>query len=321
MTVITSRTLEMLTLRYVLVCACAIGTALQPLAAAAGQKAVASRTFATPEEAAKTLVDTVRKGDVSALLAIFGPDGKELFDSSDPATARMNQQVFTMAAKERWYLEDAAPNRKILVIGNEDWPFPVPLVKEGAAWRFDTAAGKEEILSRRIGRNELDTIATLRAYVAAQQRYAAQGHDGKPSGIYATRLASDPGKQNGLYWPTAKGQTRSPLGELVAQAAEDGRPINSTGTQPSPFHGYRFKILTAQGAAASGGAKNYIVNGEMSGGFAMVAWPAQYDATGVMTFIVSSDGIIRQKDLGPGTEAAAKKITVYNPDSSWQRVQ
>jgi hypothetical protein len=308
-----------LTLRRALVTG-ALAMALAPLADAAAQKAAASRTFGTPEEAAKTLVETVRNGDVDALLAIFGPEGKDLLESSDRATARMNQQVFTIAAAERWYLEDAAPNRKTLVIGNEEWPFPVPLVKDAAAWRFDTAAGKEEILARRIGRNELDTIATLRAYVTAQQRYAAQARDGKPSGIYATKLASDPGKQNGLYWPTTKGQPRSPLGELVAQAAEEGRAIDNASAQPAPFHGYLFKILTAQGPAASGGARSYIVKGEMSGGFAMVAWPAQYDATGVMTFIVGSDGSIRQKDLGPGTDAAARKITAYNPDSSWQRL-
>ena len=313
-------------LHHGLVYACALGVALWIALAAlttgtAAQTPAASRTFATPEEAAKALVDTVKKGDVSALLAIFGSEGKDLLDSSDPATARMNQQVFIVAAGEQWHLEDASPNRKTLVIGNENWPFPVPLVKDGAAWRFDTAAGKEEILARRIGRNELETIATLRAYVAAQQRYAAQGRDGKPSGIYAAKLASDPGKQNGLYWPTTKGQVRSPLGELVAQAAEEGRAINTAGAQPAAFHGYRFKILTAQGPAAPGGARSYIVKGEMSGGFAMVAWPAQYDVTGVMTFIVGSDGVIREKDFGPGTDAAAKKMTVYNPDSSWKQVQ
>jgi hypothetical protein len=340
MNVSTSRTPAILTCRHAVVCAFALMAlaslpdAGAPAAAAqkaapqkpasqnaAAPKSVAARTFATPEEAAKALVDTVRKGDVGALLAIFGPDGQALLESSDRATARMHQQVFTIAAAERWYLEDAAPDRKTLVIGNEEWPFPVPLVKDAAAWRFDTAAGKEEILARRIGRNELDTIATLRAYVTAQHRYAAQGHDGKPPGLYATKLASDPGKQNGLYWPTSRGETRSPLGELVAQAAEEGRPINSTGAQQSPFHGYHFKILTAQGAAAAGGARSFIVKGDMSGGFAMVAWPAQYDATGVMTFLIGTDGTVWQKDLGPDTDAAARRITLYNPDTSWQRVR
>ena len=233
----------------------------------------------------------------------------------------MNRQVFAVAFREQWHLEDATPTRKTLVVGNEDWPFPVPLVKGADGWRFDTAAGKEEVLARRIGRNELQAIATCRAYVTAQQRYAQQGHDGKPAGVHATKFQSDPGKENGLYWPAARGQKRSPLGDLVAQAAEEGRPLGGDRTQPTPFHGYYFKILTGQGAAASGGARSYIVKGEMSGGFALVAWPAQYDATGVMTFIVNQDGTVRERDLGPQTDAIARKMTVYNPDASWRQVQ
>jgi hypothetical protein len=289
------------------------------LSALAAAQAPAPRSFATADDAVKALVDTVKKGDVDALLAIFGPEGKELIDSSDPATARMNRDVFRVASAEHWHLEDAGANRKTLVIGNEQWPFPVPLVKAGTGWHFDTAAGKEEVIARRIGRNELSTIETVRAYVTAQRRYAAQGHDGKPAGIYAMRFTSDPGKENGLFWPTAKGQKRSPLGDLVAQAASEGRPVG--GAQPSPFHGYYFKILTGQGAAATGGAKSYLVKGEMSGGFALVAWPAEYDVTGVMTFVVNQGGMIRQKDLGPGTAAAARAMTVYNPDTSWSLIR
>ena len=267
------------------------------------------------------MIDTVKAGNLESLLAIFGPEGKELIDSSEPAIARQNQQVFTVAVREKWHLEDAAPDRKTLVIGNEDWPFPVPLVKAGNGWRFDTAAGKEEVLARRIGRNELAAIDATRAYVTAQRRYAEAGHDGKPAGLHAAKFQSDPGKENGLYWPTTRGQKRSPLGDVVAQAAAEGRPVTGTATQPSPFHGYYFKILTAQGSAAQGGAKSYVVKGEMSGGFALVAWPAQYDATGIMTFIVNQDGVVREKDLGPGTDAAARKMTAYNPDSSWRVTQ
>ena len=197
----------------------------------------------------------------------------------------------------------------------------MPLVKGADGWRFDAAAGKEEVLARRIGRNELDAIATVRAYVTAQRRYAQQGHDGKPAGVHAIKFQSDPGKENGLYWPTARGQQRSPLGDLVAQAAEEQRPVGVDRTQPTPFHGYYFKILTGQGAAAPGGAKSYLVKGDMSGGFALVAWPAQYDATGVMTFIVNQDGIVRERDLGPQTDAIARKMTLYNPDKSWRPVQ
>jgi hypothetical protein len=281
----------------------------------------AQRTFPTPEDAVKALVDTVKAGNLESLLEIFGPEGKELIDSSDPATARQNQRVFVVAAAEKWHLEDAAPNRKTLIIGNEDWPFPAPLVKEANGWRFDAAAGKEEVLARRIGRNELMAIAATRAYVTAQRRYAEAGHDGKPAGLHAAKFQSDAGKENGLYWPAARGQKRSPLGDVVAQAAAEGRPVTGKPTQPSPFHGYYFKILTAQGAAAPGGAKSYVVKGAMSGGFALIAWPAQYDATGVMTFLVNQDGIVREKDLGKGTDAVARKMTSYNPDASWRHAQ
>jgi hypothetical protein len=287
----------------------------------AAAQSIQHRRFATPEDAVKTLVDTAKKGDLDALLALFGPDGKELLASSDPATARMNRQVFTVAAAEQWHLTDAGENRKTLVLGNEEWPFPVPLVKEASEWRFDTAAGKEEVIARRIGNNELAAIDTIRAYVTAQGRYAAQGHDGNQPGVYATKFMSDPGKENGLYWPTSRGQKRSPLGDLVAQAAEDGRPASRDRAQPSPFHGYYFRILTAQGPGAPGGAKPYVIKGQMSGGFALVAWPAQYDVTGIMTFIANQDGTVREKDLGPGTDATARKMSVYNPDASWRDVR
>jgi hypothetical protein len=266
----------------------------------------------------KALLEVAKKGDLDGLLALFGTDGKELIASSDPVVARQNRQVFAIAVREQWHLEDTAPNTKTLVIGNEQWPFPVPLIKVADGWQFDTAAGKEELVARRIGRNELAAIASSRAYVGAQQRYAAQGHDGKQPGLYATKFQSDPGTQNGLYWPFTKGQKPSPLGELVAQAATV-RPGSSG--QPTPFNGYYFKILTSQGRSAAGGAKNYIVKGEMSGGFALVAWPAQYDVTGVMTFVVNQDGIVRQKDLGPDTDGIARKMTAYNPDASWQEVE
>jgi hypothetical protein len=302
----------------VLACACAL-MAFPTFVSQAVAQAAQQRTFGSPEDAVKALVDITKSGNLEELLSLFGPVGRELIASSDPATARRNREVFTVAVGEQWRLTDAGPNRKTLVIGNEDWPFPVPLVKEGNAWRFDTAAGKEEVLARRIGRNELSVIETSRAYVTAQRRYAQVGHDGKPTGVYATTFASDPGRENGLYWPATKGQKRSPLGELVAQAAQDVRPGGER-AQPSPFHGYYFRILTAQGATAPGGARSYVVNGNMSGGFALIAWPAQYDASGVMTFMVNQDGIVVEKDLGRGTDAAARAIISYNPDKSWRQV-
>ncbi len=303
-----------------LACVCAL-IGIPTLASRASAQAAQQRTFGSPEEAVKALADTVKTGNLDQLVAIFGADGKDLISSSDAASARANRDVFKVAVREQWHLTDDGPNRKTLVIGNEDWPFPVPLVKDASGWRFDTAAGKEEVLARRIGRNELTVIETSRAYVTAQRRYAQQGHDGKPAGVYATKFRSDVGKQNGLYWPAAKGEKLSPFGDLVAQAAEEGRAVVGDRGKPSPFHGYYFKILTTQGAAASGGAKNYVVKGDMSGGFALIAWPAQYDATGVMTFLVNQDGVVLEKDLGPGTDAAAKKITSYNPDASWRPSQ
>ena len=278
------------------------------------------RTFATPEDAVRALMEVVKAGKIDELLVMFGPDSRELVASSDAATGRRNREVFTAAVAEGWRLVDERDQVKTLVIGYEEWPFPVPLVKDAKGWRFDTAAGKEEVLARRIGRNELAVIQVCRAYVTAQRLYARAGHDGKPMGLYAKSFRSDPGKQNGLYWPAVRGQKRSPLGDLVAQAAEEGRSIGQDG-QPAPFHGYYFRILTAQGSAAAGGAKDYLAGGEMSGGFAIVAWPAQYDATGIMTFIVNQDGIVREKDLGPGTNATVKTMTLYDPDSSWGAVQ
>jgi len=284
-----------------------------------GPREAGQRTFQTPEEAAQALNDAAKAQGNDGLMAIFGGDVKDLVDSSDPTTARRNRQVFNVAFKEGWRWIDQGTNGKMLVIGHESWPFPVPLVKEGNGWRFDTAAGKEEVIARRIGRNELAVIRLCQTYVKAQQLYARQSHDGKPAGAYAATVRSTPGQQNGLYWRAALGQKASPLGDLVAEAAAEGRDL--TQGQPSPFHGYYFRVLTAQGAAAPGGAKDYSVQNRMSGGFALVAWPAQYDATGVMTFIVNQDGIVRQKDLGPGTDAEAKGMTLYNPDASWEIAQ
>ena len=284
-------------------------------------QAPAQQTFATPEEAVRALIAAATAGSMDELRAIFGPEGDALIASSDAATARRNREVFTVAAAEGWRLVDQGANRKTLIVGNEGWPFPVPLVKSANRWRFDAAAGKEEVLARRIGRNELAVIGICRTYVAAQRRYASRGTMASPRASLRRRFRSDPGKENGLYWPAARGQPRSPLGELVAQAAEEGRPIGSDREPPSPFHGYYFRILTAQGTAAPGGAKSFIVNGEMSAGFALIAWPAQYDATGVMTFAVSQNGTVHETDLGAKTAATAAAITTYNPDASWRAIR
>ena len=289
-------------------------------AAAGATPAEAQRTFATPEDAVRALIDTAKAGDLQRLLALFGPGGQDLVDTSDPATGRRNREVFVAAITEGWRLADLGPGRKELVLGNEAWPFPVPLVRGPAGWSFDTAAGKEEVLSRRIGRNELAVIRMLRTYVAAQRAYASVGHDGKRAGLYARRFGSRPGMHDGLYWPAAPGQPRSPLGVLVAKASQEGYRVKE-GEGPSPFNGYYFRILEAQGKAAPGGAAEYVVAGEMSGGFALVAWPVHYGASGIMTFIVNQDDVAYEKDLGPDTHAAVARLTLYDPDQTWRAVE
>ena len=304
--------------RGLVAAALTIGSVTLPRSTAAAQDS--PRTFQTADDAARELIRVVKAGNLDELIALFGRDGRDLAAGSDPATGGQNRQVFTAAAAESWQLVDDGTDRKRIIVGNEKWPFPVTIVKDGATWHFDAAAGVEEVIARRIGRNELAVIDVCGAYVAAQVRYAQQGHDGKPAGLYARRFRSEPGKENGLYWPGTRGQKRSPLGELVAQAAPKEGPLAANAGRPSSFHGYYFTILTQQGPAAPGKAKNYVVNGDMAGGFALVAWPAQYDVTGVMTFIVGRDGVVYQKDLGPGTEKAAKAMTRYDPDASWQKV-
>jgi hypothetical protein len=301
--------------------ACAGATLTVALSGTAAPQDVRQRSFAAPEDAVRALIDAAKAGNLDQLRAIFGPDSQELIASSDPTTAQRNREVFTVAVAEGWQLVDDPSSSKTLVIGDEQWPFPVPLVREVNGWRFDTAAGKEEILARRIGQNELAAIDTCRAYVTAQQRYAQQGHDGKRTGLYAQTFRSDPGKENGLYWPAAHGHARSPLGDLVVEATVDGHRFGNAGAEPAPLHGYYFKILTAQGSAVFGGARSYIEDGDMSAGFALVAWPAQYDVTGITTFVVNQDGVVREKDLGPQTDATAKSMPHYNPDSSWPTVQ
>ena len=258
--------------------------------------APAQTTFATPEDAAKALIEVAKRGKLDDLMKLLGPGAQQLVDASDSKASGQNREVFVVAAAEGWRLADNGREGRVLVVGNEAWPFPVPIVKDGSRWRFDSAAGVEEVQARQIGRNELGAIRACRTYVVAQRLYARTGHDGKPAGLFATALRSDAGKQNGLYWPAARGEKRSPLGDLIADAGADGKP---------PFHGYRFKILPPRDAK----------------GFALMAWPETYDVTGVMTFVIDQDGIVRQKDLGPDTAQAAAAITVSAADATWDAVQ
>jgi hypothetical protein len=208
------------------------------------------------------------------------------------------------------------------VIGNEQWPFPVPLVREGDGWRFDTDAGKREVLARRIGRNELAVIGLCETYVIAQKQYAAEGRDGNPAGAYAQKIRSTSGKHDGLFWPTKPGEKPSPLGDLAAQATSEGYAYRAAPAQgPRPFHGYLFRVLTRQGASAPGGAKSYVADGHMTGGFALIAYPAAYGNSGIMTFIVNQDGVVREADLGKDTAKLAGAIDAYDPDARFQPVE
>ena len=275
--------------------------------------------FDSPENAVEILAAAVRTSHTAELQAIFGPQGQEILSSGDAVADRRGREVFLIALDQRWRLEELDKDRRELVIGNEEWPFPVPLIKDGEGWRFDTEAGKTEVLARRIGRNELAAIGVCRTYVIAQKEYAGQGHDGKAAGAYAQKVRSEPGRQDGLYWPTPRPSDKpSPLGDLAAQATAEGYSADPKG--PRPFRGYFFKILTRQGPAAPGGAIDYVVDGAMKRGFALIAYPAEYGNSGIMTFIVSHDGVVHEADLGPETLKVAGGVTAYDPGAPFGAV-
>jgi hypothetical protein len=284
-------------------------------------KAQAQKTFSTAEAAVEAMIEAARADDDADLLVILGSESEALISSGDPVYDRMQREVVLAAFEQGWRLGDKGPETKELIIGDEDWPFPVPLVKDQDGWRFDLEEGAEEILARRIGRNELSVIQICMTYLGAQRKYASQGHDGKPAGLYAQKMASDPGQQNGLYWAVNPDEKPSPLGTLAAQAAVEGYADEKTSAQRIPFHGYLFHILTAQGKDAPGGAKDYIVDGEMTGGFALMSYPAEYGSSGIMTFIINQDGILYEKDLGDETSEIASQIKEYNPDTTWHEVE
>jgi DUF2950 family protein len=275
--------------------------------------------FATPDEAAKAVATALKTNDTSKLTEIFGPDAEKDLTSGDPVADRRDREVIALAMEESWRWDPQGTDRQELIIGEEGWPFPIPLTKAGNGWQFDTDAGREEMLSRRIGRDELNAIDLCRDYVLMQKEYASQPRDGKLAGHYAQRLRSTPGRQDGLYWPVGPEERTSPLGALMARAAAEG--YDESKGESQPFWGYRFRVLTAQGNAAKGGAKSYIVNGEMTDGFGLIAYPAEYGHGGIMTFVVNQDGIVHEKDLGADTLNVAARMTAYDPDSSWAEVK
>jgi hypothetical protein len=297
-------------------CACVGGVLLAMLPQA---WAASPEQFATPEEAVKTLTAAVEPKDAKALEAIFGPELQGLV-SADAVQASNRFAIFAHRISEKVSLVRPSDDRVILEIGNDAWPFPIPLVRRDGQWSFDTEAGKEEILNRRIGMNELGTIRVCHSYVQAQREYACETHDGDEVLQYAQHLRSDPGKHDGLYWHAGEGDEISPLGPLITEARSEGYHKESkimNGAQ-APYHGYYFKVLTRQGRHASGGKYNYIINGRMIAGFALVAWPAEWGNSGVMTFIVNQQGRIYEKCLGPKTASIARAMTAYDPDPTWR---
>jgi Protein of unknown function (DUF2950) len=275
------------------------------------------KAFPSPDSAAEALADAAKTKDRAALKAVLGPESDEL-QMSDRAQADQELADFAAAFDASHRLVRNSDTRVTLEVGTNNWPFPIPLAQRNGQWFFDTHAGKEEVINRRIGRDELSALETVRAYVDAQREYARLDRDGDDVLEYAQNFLSTPGKKDGLYWPPELDGEISPLGPLVAAAQEQGY-MKSTGEKsgPRPFHGYYFKILTRQGKHAPGGKYDYVINGNMIGGFALVAWPADYGSSGIMTFIINQQGRAYQKDLGPKTASIAKKMDAYDPDPTW----
>jgi hypothetical protein len=274
------------------------------------------RLFTSLEKAVAALAAAAKSGDREAIRGVFGLGADELLNP-DVVQATNELAAFNAAFDQAHRLVAESATRQVLEVGTNQWPFPVQLVRQGGAWHFDLAAGRTELLNRRIGRNEYDTLDACRAYVQAQREYASRDRAGDGVLEYAQRIGSTPGSQDGLYWPAEPGQGSSPFGPLVAAAQAEGYGTPSTGDERQPFHGYYFKILTRQGRSAPGGKYDFIINGNMIGGFALVAWPASYGETGVMTFVVNQQGRVFQKDLGPKTARLAPAMKEYNPDASW----
>ena len=286
------------------------------------QKATASsaqirKAFETPQQAAEALIQAAENYDVSALLEMFGPEGKDFISSADPIKDKSIAAAFAAKAHEKSMvtLDPRNRARAILSVGNDDWPLPVPIVKKGGTWSFDSRAGRDEILRRRIGANELDAIQICRGFVEAQEEYASEVHDDSGVNQYAQKIISTPGKRDGLYWQNEDGTPGGPISEAIARAIQEGYTPGKT----AGYHGYYFKVLKGQGPAAPLGQLDYVIEGIMIGGFALVAVPAEYRVTGVKTFMVSYDGIVYEKDLGPESDNIVKNMERYNPDKTWHR--
>lgn len=280
--------------------------------------AFAQQTFNSPKDAMRALVDAAKSGQSRQITDVLGKNGADIASSGDPVADKLMREKFVAAYEQKHELNTSGDNKAIAILGNDDFPFPIPIVRKGEKWRFDTAEGRQEILYRRIGRNELATVQSCLAYVDAQNEYAEKDRTGAGPGIYAQRIRSEPRTKDGLYWPSSPGTEQSPLGELAAEADREGYKLTG---ERVPYHGYYYKVLTEQGASAPGGAFDYVVKGKMIGGFALVAYPAQYENSGIMTFIVNHLGVVYQKDLGLKTTQTASRMTEFNPDQSWKKVE
>ena len=270
----------------------------------------AQQLFKTPDEAGTALATAAKSGDVRAVMRVLGTEAAELAASGDPVADAATRKQFLQSYEAKHRIAMDGDDKAMLIVGEGEWPFPIPLIRRNETWRFDAAAGRQEILQRRIGRNELSAIQACRAFVDAQEEYAEKDRTGTGVGVYAQRIVSRPGRKDGLYWPKQAGD-ESPLGELAARASAEGYRV---GGARAPFHGYYYKILTRQGPNAKGGAMDYIVRGRMIGGFALVAYPAEYDNSGVMTFIVNQDGVVYEKDFGRNTSGLASNMSAFDPD-------
>jgi hypothetical protein len=292
--------------------------ALSAFIAPAGAK-TQQQTFKSADEAFAALVDAARSGDKKRMTMLFGPESDRL-GASDPVVARAEREAFVAAFEQSHEVQRDAKNRATLVVGKDGWPFPVPLVNAAGRWRFDTAAGLQQVLDRRIGRNELNAIEVLLAIVDAQREYASTDRNGDGLIEYAQQFASDAGTHNGLYWPTRPGEKESPLGPLVARATKAGYPLPDGRQAREPYWGYYYRMLSAQGEAAQGGAYSYMAGTRMIGGFAVVAYPAEYRESAVKSFIVNQDGTVYEKDLGPKSRELAEAMTSFNPAKGWNAV-
>jgi len=281
----------------------------------AGQK-----SFASPQQTVAALVAAVQENDDAALLSILGPGSEYLISSGDKVADQKGRARFLKAYREKNRLDQENDNRAVLIVGNKDYPFPIPIVRQVEAWRFDTQAGMDEILNRRIGRNELHTIDVMLAYTDAQREYASMARNGGGK-EFAQKFASSDGSKDGLYWQIGEDEAESPFGPLIARATSEGYAGGLDQTPPESFHGYYFKILKAQGRHANGGAFDYVADGKMVLGFALIAYPAKYGASGIMTFIVNQEGVIYEKDLGKETATAAAAMTAFDPDDTWHRYE